>query len=371
MSSSSTSSNSNSNIPELAPGFLQLPLLSQIEILQRLDDKSFKYTCSLTQRLNDICEDTIPENMKKNYGNLTSDLYQKRSKNLFKPNIIALKSLFNISWKEFYERVNNFFDHFKSMRKDALRDYNYEAEEYLINKQFLEFLVLEKLVNIGFDMRILALIIKSDSLELVKWLFPETDNRSDRSEWKYDIHDALLYVRSKEVLEYLSSLEKFTDAELIQLADDIRNSHEMNFDLLKYLYDRFDILPSDQGIADICSYGYIDVLKLLNKIGKKFNISNLEDVITSDHVSNKQKYETVLYLIETGVEPNLQTMRDAMMHQQIGLVRYFYEKWNLVPTPENIVEVIEGITGGESSNIIIWLFQNGFTLPKTIELPDY
>ena len=101
------------------------------------------------------------------------------------------------------------------------------------------------------------------------------------------------------------------------------------------------------------------------------SITDELDIPESKYEDAKQKYETVLYLIETGVEPNLQTMRDAMMHQQIGLVRYFYEKWNLVPTPENIVEVIEGITGGESSNIIIWLFQNGFTLPKTIELPDY
>lgn len=357
-----------SSTPELAPGFLQLPLLSQLEILQRLDDKSFKYTCSLTQKLNDICKDTIPENMKLRYGNLTSDLYQKRSKNLFKPKILALKSLFDISWKEFYERVNNVFDHFKSLRKDPLRDYTYDAKHYLIDEQYLEFLILEQLVNINFNMRILSLIMESDSLELVKWLFPAT---GDRNAWKYDIHDAIRCVQSEAILEYLSNLEKFTDTELIELADSVSDSQEEAFNFLKSLYNKFGILPSDQGITNICGYGYIDILKWLNKLGKTFDTSNLRDVIISFHILAKEKYETVLYLIGTGAEPDLQTMREAMMNQQIGLVRYFYEKLGLVPTPEIILEVIEGVSAGESVNIIIWLFQNEFTLPKTIQLPEY
>lgn len=89
----------------------------------------------------------------------------------------------------------------------------------------------------------------------------------------------------------------------------------------------------------------------------------------SYYINNKKKYEIVLYLIETGVVPNLGIMREAMVHGQIGLVHYFYKNWNLVPTSEIILDVIEG--DSESRDVIVWLFQNGFTLPRTIELPEY
>ena len=117
-------------------GFLNLPLLSQLDLLAKLEDREFKYVCTLTPRLQDICNDTVPSSQRLSYNNPTDSLYRERSKYFFEPDIFALKWQVDMPWKEFYERVTKALTEFSRERRSLYRNDDRDAQRYIQNEEF-------------------------------------------------------------------------------------------------------------------------------------------------------------------------------------------------------------------------------------------
>ena len=331
-------------------GFSDLPIYNQFEVLKRVSHNEFEVLCKTSTTLWNLCSNKLgPE-----HGNLTQRLYQERSNVFFSPEIVDLKNQFNLSWKDFYFHVHKLLlEWSRDRRGDLIGRYK---EEYISKNNLLDLLILNTESNLNFTTRDLNTAVRDNALDVVKYLIEDQ---------KIQITNSLDLATTIEMATYLMSKKDYTRNDLINYAIIMTSRNKL--EILKWLYNEFEILPDEEAINEAFSYGKTEIIMWLNEVGIQFSTQNMISSLQNTEDDKQTKYNMVKFLMDNGVVPNEQVMTTAMTYDDLAVVKLLYNEYNIEPTEAGMLQAIES----DYTNVVIWLFQNGFTLSKNIPTQDF
>ena len=123
----------------------ELPIYIKIEILVQAPNEEFVTLCRLNKELYYLYSGIIPFEIFSVHGNLSERMYKLRSERIFDKNVYLLKNEnANMTWKEFYRRVQLFYS--KSKQKSisciiehAINTCNNSDSEFELEIKLLEY----------------------------------------------------------------------------------------------------------------------------------------------------------------------------------------------------------------------------------------
>ncbi len=291
--------------------YSDLPFYEKLFILQRLPHDKFKLLCTADRQMTPVCMGNLTQDIITKHGSkVTEELYQGRSNNMFNSSLLQFKTN-NMSWKEFYERVNRLIDNLEIIPDQI------NMNTYLINSRILEAKILYQIRDVDIEFRLIVLLLSAEGpplelkLEFLEWLkeiefnfpvFPLFDqdilNNIEVVKWllenKIFPHPmqflGLLklkypYTELFEVLDLFASYGYYPD----QIAANTANSVEM----VKWLYNHQPNtpLPNQDALDDYLADGRVDILEFWNNNIRTLTQQDLNGILQYASEVNLIPYE--------------------------------------------------------------------------------
>ena len=184
----------------------KLGIFAKLHIIAHTDDETFDMIANSSGEMIMIFEGIYPMQYEKRFSNCTDYLYMIRCQSLYSKKVLNYREE-GMSWKTFYERSTDLFNGSVSCSR---------ANGYARFGKLMELKILNSL-DIDVTQNGLWLAVNCNQLEVVKWI--------------YSIPSL------KPLFDDL-----FSDHSLDTIASD------GHIDMLKFLYNKFKVLPTSFGI---------------------------------------------------------------------------------------------------------------------------
>ena len=103
--------------------YSDLPFYEKLLIFERLPHDKFKLLCITDREMLPICSGNLTQDIiEKHDDRITERLYHNRSDNMFNSSLLAFKPN-NMSWKDFYTRLNKFLDDLDDLNAEFYQNY--------------------------------------------------------------------------------------------------------------------------------------------------------------------------------------------------------------------------------------------------------
>ncbi len=203
----------------------ELPIYVKVDILVQATNEEFSKLCQLNKEFNYLCSGIVPIEISTVHGNLSERMYSMRSERLFDKKIYSLKDS-SVTWKEFYERVQAFYKHWKV---DSIQNIiNYVIENTNFEIKLLNLMNYPNLENI-LDDDMLEYAVMKGNMPMILWL-----NKRGINTYTEDMLDYSVTHGNIPMIEFLEDINFEFDVNHYLK----RAARNLQFDAMEWMYKR-------------------------------------------------------------------------------------------------------------------------------------
>ena len=327
-----------------------LPHEAKIQVLVNASDSEYRLLC-LLDPMKPLCND----------DQIVNRIFRDKCQNRFSANVMQIRPR-EMSWKDFYYHFEAFYQVFKvglesgtgitfSIVEHCYENLIPEKDQFLLDDVNMEedYLTHPNVANLfafyGLTNEI-KFLESSEFLEI-------TITRPTES--------GAFYGSTNEIKNLESS--EFPENSMIRPTQSGANyaAGKGHLDTLKYLHEKYNLLPDEEGFLEAAQNDHVHVLQWLDDMGVHFGEDDIHTAIS--YASERSSYNTLRYFVQRGYKLTQSDLAELIMDDTspnfIDSAEFVNATENKL-TPEQIVSLLSHDLNNRTKEILDLFYNNGY-----------